>query len=100
MQIIKIEAFESGAHANQTINCVIVPPKGWAIVPDDMEIPESFPFVDIEVEQQEDGYFYVAKMTAREVPTPEPIEEQPSQLDIIEAQVTYTAMMTDTLLEV
>lgn len=30
------------------------------------------------------------------------IEEttQPTQLDIIEAQVTYTAMMTDTLLEV
>ena len=28
------------------------------------------------------------------------IVEQPSQLDIIEAQVTYTAMMTDTLLEV
>ena len=28
------------------------------------------------------------------------VEEKPSQLDIIEAQVTYTAMMTDTLLEV
>ena len=27
-------------------------------------------------------------------------EETPSQLDTIEAQVTYTAMMTDTLLEV
>ena len=27
-------------------------------------------------------------------------EEIPSQLDIIEAQLTYTAMMTDTLLEV
>ena len=26
--------------------------------------------------------------------------ETPSQLDVIEAQVTYTAMMTDTLLEV
>lgn len=26
--------------------------------------------------------------------------DSPSQLDIIEAQVTYTAMMTDTLLEV
>lgn len=25
--------------------------------------------------------------------------EEPTQLDIIEAQVTYTAMMTDTLLE-
>lgn len=30
----------------------------------------------------------------------EPVVEVPSQLDIIEAQVTYTAMMTDTLLEV
>ena len=28
------------------------------------------------------------------------ISSTPSQLDIIEAQVTYTAMMTDTLLEV
>lgn len=30
----------------------------------------------------------------------EPVEEEPTQLDRIEAQVTYTAMMTDTLLEV
>ena len=30
----------------------------------------------------------------------DPVEETPSQLDILEAQVTYTAMMTDTLLEV
>lgn len=34
------------------------------------------------------------------LPEPEPIEEQPTQLDVLEAQVTYTAMMTDTLLEV
>jgi hypothetical protein len=27
-------------------------------------------------------------------------QEQPTQLDVIEAQVAYTAMMTDTLLEV
>ena len=33
------------------------------------------------------------------IPIPE-VEEKPTQLDIIEAQVTYTAMMTDTLLEV
>ena len=29
-----------------------------------------------------------------------PDVEEPTQLDMIEAQVTYTAMMTDTLLEV
>ena len=28
----------------------------------------------------------------------EEVEEKPTQLDIIEAQVTYTAMITDTLL--
>lgn len=28
------------------------------------------------------------------------VDSTPSQLDIIEAQLTYTAMMTDTLLEV
>ena len=33
-------------------------------------------------------------------PLPEPEPETPSQLDRVEAQATYTAMMTDTLLEV
>lgn len=34
-------------------------------------------------------------------PLPKPEETvEPTQLDILEAQVTYTAMMTDTLLEV
>ena len=33
------------------------------------------------------------------LPEPEPEPETPSQLDRVEAQATYTAMMTDTLLE-
>ena len=35
---------------------------------------------------------------ATEIPVLQEPEELPSQLDFIEAQVTYTAMMTDTLL--
>lgn len=34
------------------------------------------------------------------LPQPEKPEEQPSQLDMVEAQALYTAMMTDTLLGV
>ena len=34
------------------------------------------------------------------LPVPEDPEEQPSQLDILESQIIYTAMMTNTLLEV
>ena len=44
-------------------------------------------------------YLYVGGQYVHDpLPIPE-VEEQPSQLDVLEAQVTYTAMMTDTLLK-
>lgn len=42
---------------------------------------------------------YNGEYTIEDDGQPDPAET-PSQLDVIEAQVTYTAMMTDTLLEV
>ena len=42
---------------------------------------------------------YKGEYTIEDDGQPEP-KSTPSQLDVIEAQVTYTAMMTDTLLEV
>ena len=43
----------------------------------------------------------LVKDESRELPQVEfPAQDQPTQIDRIEAQVTYTAMMTDTLLEV
>lgn len=95
MQIIEIKALENGAHSNQTSGAIKAPPPGWAEIPAGMEIPETFPFVDIEVEGN-----VVTKMTAGTVPEPDP-EPTPesTQLDRIEAQSAYTAMMTDTLLE-
>lgn len=60
-----------------------------------MAVPETFPFVDIEVEGNvvnEDDRGAVPE------PEPEPTPE-PTQLDRIEAQSAYTAMMTGTLLE-
>lgn len=93
MQIIEIAALENGAHRNQTGTFRAIP-EGWAVVPEGMEIPATFPFVDIEAE---DGV--VTSMTAGTVPEPEPEPTPaPSQLDRVEAQATYTAMMTDTLL--
>ena len=43
----------------------------------------------------ENGYTYEEE----NLPEPEPVEPEPTPYDILEAQVTYTAMMTDTLLE-
>lgn len=44
-------------------------------------------------------YLYVDEKFVHD-PTIEPVVEVATQLDRIEAQVAYTAMMTDTLLEV
>ena len=93
MLIIEIQPQENGAHRNQTCNLSTVP-EGWAVVPDSITVPDTFPFVDITTE---DGV--VISMTAGIVPEPEPEPTPaPTQLDRIEAQITYTAMMTDTLI--
>ena len=93
MNIIEIAALPNGAHRNQNGGVSVIPP-GWAVIPDNIVVPDTFPFVDIEVK---DGL--VVAMTAGIVPEQKPIKEEPTQLDRIEAQVIYTAMITDTLLE-
>ena len=58
----------------------------------DMPLVDSIPDDDISDYRYTNGKFV-------KDPCPKQ-EEKPKQLDIIEAQVTYTAMMTGTLLEV
>ena len=78
MYIIKIEQLESGCHDNQQINGAVVPPEGWAIIPDNINIPDTYPFVDFTVElNDEDGYFYVTSMTANQEAYDEYMKEIP-----------------------
>lgn len=72
MQIIEIKALDNGAHRNQTNHGVV--PSGWAIIPDDMVIPDTFPFVNIEVaDSDEDGVSFVVSMTAGVMPEHEAV---------------------------
>lgn len=75
MQIIEIAALPNGAHRNQTGTFRTIP-DGWAVVPAEIEIPDTFPFVDIEAE---DGM--VTSMTAGVVPEPEPEPEPEPTID-------------------
>lgn len=68
MRIIEIKALDNGAHQNQTYHGVL--PDGWAIIPDDMAIPATFPFVNITVEGDT-----VTSMTEGVVPEPAPEPE-------------------------
>lgn len=97
MKIIEISALSNGAHRNQAVSGGITPPDGWAILPETLETP-NFPFGTLTIDNSTPPM--VTSWTAGEIPTPEPKPEpEPSQLDRVEAQATYTAMMTDTLLE-
>ena len=71
--------------------CVVLPSRSY----DGMVIVESLPNGDPYEYLYIDGEFIHDPL-----PSPEVEDNGPSQLDIIEAQVAYTAMMTDTLLEV
>lgn len=73
--------------------------KEYAVVPDILvrSIVNTRGYCDIELNSEGTE---VEAFTARTIPEAEEIPAEPTQLDRIEAQVTYTAMMTDTLLEV
>ena len=85
MRLIEINALENGAHDNMTVFDAIPVPEGWAIIPDDMEIPSTFPFVDLTVR---DGI--VTEMREGVMPpTPEP-ESAPSTDEVLDALLGVT----------
>jgi len=109
MKVIEIKALSNGAHRNQAgINYI---PDGYAQIPDDMPIPDTFPFVNIEVgdetrytersvyneeteeyETEKTPYTVkvVTSMTAGVVP--EPIPEEPENNELTAEQMA-TAIM-------
>lgn len=89
MKIIEIQALENGAHRNQTVSGAVAVPDGWAEIPADLAIPETFPFVDIQVEGSK-----VVSMTAGVVPDPEPQPEpEPTETEQLRADVDFLAAM-------
>lgn len=102
MTIIKILPHKNGGHDNQTTNTEIPIPEGYAVIPEELGTPETlenYPFGEVAVSEV-DGVPTVTSWTPLPIPVPEALlEPEPTQLDRVEAQVTYTAMMTDTLLE-
>lgn len=120
---ICIERNPDGSHASQFGGSM---QEGWAYWDENVvPIPASFPYVDIEVIEvhheavtttkkimDEEGnqfdktivlvpeFTQLEVVSATECEIPDEPEPEATQLDIIESQITYTAMMTNTLLEV
>ena len=80
MRIIEIIAQPNGAHRNQSGKFSVIP-DGWALIPATVPIPDTFPFVGIEVKGK-----VVTSMTAGVVP--ETTEEYiPTAQDDIDAML-------------
>lgn len=77
--------------------CVILPKGNYDSMPQVDELPTG----ETDKEKDVSNYLYVDGEYVYD-PLPDPVEPEPepTQLDMVEAQAIYTAMMTDTLLEV
>lgn len=98
MHIICLTPSVPGVYNEHKADHITAPPDGWAYIPENFHLPSTFPRLGSLEAKDMGGVMTVTAMTEGTLPDPAP--ETPSQLDIIEAQVTYTALMTDTLLEV
>ena len=88
MKIIEIRALDNGAHRNQTTTSTTIP-TGWAEIPADVSIPETFPFVDVVTSGGK-----IVSLRAREVPAPEPEPEpNPTETEQLRADVDFLAAM-------
>lgn len=82
MKIIEIMPLPNGGHRNQTVSGAVTVPDGWAVIPEGMEIPETFPFVDLVADGNK-----VVSMTAGVVPKPEPEPEpEPTETEQLRAE--------------
>lgn len=71
MKIIELSALSTGAHRNMDSSAALsVPPKGWAVIPEEMALPDTYPFVGVEAAEI-DGIMTVTALTAGMVPEPD-----------------------------
>lgn len=87
MTIIEIQPQPNGAHRNQTIQGGMACPDGWAIIPADVSIPATYPFVTLTVEGQT-----VTGMEPGAVPEPE--TPAPTETEQLRADIDFIAAMT------
>ena len=75
MKIIELSALSNGAHRNMESSAWLAPPEGWAMIPEEMALPDTYPFVGVEAEEI-DGVMTVTALTPGTVPEPdlEPIK--------------------------
>lgn len=118
MHIIQIKPLEDGVYNDHASNNITTPPEGWAMIPEDMVLPSTFPRLgsleaeeitytydvkvektneetgetEIVTEQRERVIMTVTKMTEGTLPEPEPeVEPEPTAEEMLNAMLGVTS---------
>lgn len=99
MKIIELSALPNGAHRNMDSSALSAPMEGWAMIPEEMEMPDTYPFVGVEAEEI-DGVMTVTALTPGTMPEPdlEPIKAariSQSKTDLVSYLETHPLQWTD-----
>jgi hypothetical protein len=93
MNLIKIAAMDNGAHENRNSPGEATVPEGWAVIPAGVAIPDSFPFVDVLVEEK-NTIKTVTKLIGKEITVDETevskVLEESKQSKIVESKTALS----------
>lgn len=67
MRIIELAALSNGGHRNMKLPEFSMPPEGWAVIPEEMTLPDTYPFVGVEADVL-DGVMTVMALTPGTLP--------------------------------
>ena len=118
MHIIYLEELEPGVYNDHKSDSISTPPEGWAYIPDDFPLPSTFPRlgelkteeiaypyeVEVEKTNEETGEVEIVTETRERTmltvvymsdgTLPEPVEEPPSEMEQLRADMDYIAVLT------
>lgn len=108
MWIVNLEANPNGSHNDHRADHITSVPDGWAMIPEDFPVPETFPFVGIEAEEL--TYYNEVERTRkvtkeREVQSfdddgnPITVKEEYEVEETVTEQVPYTCMTVTAMTE-
>ena len=83
MHIICLTPLEAGVYNDHNADHITAPPDGWAIIPEDLPKPSTFPRLGSIEAGEIDGVMTVTKWTPGEIPEPEPTPEPEPNADEI-----------------
>ena len=91
MHIINTTPLEVGVYNDHKSDNISAPPDGWAMIPEDMTLPSTFPRLGSLEVAEINGVMTVVSMT--EGTLPEPVEPEPTPEEQLRADVDFLLAM-------